>query len=339
MRFQLFFGLFALFVASIQALSAQVFRLPDQPGASENAVRLLEYRGQLFLVTSRHVYQKKKAGFELLYSAPATLRDAEIAGHTLWLGADDGLWQWTPDAGSAPRQTRLVRNGVTALAPGEKNGDLLVATAAEGAFTLRDTQVVRTWVLNTRIEDACTVGGYTWLGTEAGLLRISADSFVQKYAEEGVAGFEIPDNIVTHLFRAGPTTLAVVMPEALAFFPITKGVAPAHGEHFDFLGEHGNTVRDLAQRPGGDFVFCTDKGVLWLSGAFLNEPHRETASTEVYDNSKNPKARKLPLAALLPGETDAADNWDTAFFDAVGNLWLANSHAVARIPKKKLKGL
>ncbi len=209
--------------------------------------------------------------------------------------------------------------------------ELLVSTADDGAYVLKDTVLGKTVVAHIRAEDFCHCGDFDWIATNTGLVRVDKTDKIQIYAEEGVGGFEIPDNSVDRLYCPNGKLLWVVMQGALAFLDAEAKSVTSHAEGFDFLGKKGNTIYDELATPTGNFLFLTRDGLILMSQKEVVEPHEHTASTEVYSNVGKPKISKIVL------ETPIKDTWQKGYFDKKGNLWLASNNNVFKVSKNDLK--
>ncbi len=298
----------------------------------ERIVALVESGGRPCLVTTETVYFWRKKKWWAAVPAPHGTLSATAVADRLWLATERGLYYFSEGMPS-PVEWRgpgdlPLKKAVTGI--GGASGKLSVGAAGE-VFTLDGTAFSQKWMDRCEPLAICGCGDFTWVGTPVGLFRIDGSGQIQRYSEEGVIGFEVPDNIVEGLFCSKNQLLTVVMSEALAFFPLDGGTAPAHGEHFEFIGEPGNLIFSQIETPSGDLLFLTEKGVFRLSTAFLKEDREHAASVEVHSDAGNPVAERLPVGRLLGTDSLDREKWKSGFFDRKGRLWLAGEATVVRI--------
>ena len=306
--------------------------------ANENIVSVLEQNGHPVLVTNQYIYRVSKKKWVLWLETPLPVQTTAVSQGRLWVGGNKGLYWLDADAQKWRQWTALPGLiPVNTLRVDQMTDDLLVASSTQGAFVLHNTDLLHPFVQNTETQVVCSCGNYQWIGTPAGLLRLDAQGNIQKYAEEGVMGFEIPDNIVENLFCSRSQVLTVVSPEPLAFLPIPSKGAPAHGPHFDYLGSAGNEIFNQLELPNGDYLFLTAHGLLRLSTGFLRNPTEEMGNVEVHDDRNNPKAIVLPVSHFTDDPILQKEIWRNGFWDKQGNLWLMSNQKILRIKKRQLK--
>ena len=321
----------------LMAIAGKVFgqNLAPELRRGERLTAVFEHQKQVFLLSSDRLFQWKKELWLPLAELPAAFESAVSDGKRIWLGGKPGLFFFDPEKKQA--QNWRPGTGETAdLTFDKKTGELLAASSGMGVFALRDTAFARSILPKTEAFAACHCGNYDWAGTATGLFRISKNGEIQKYAEEGVAGYEVPDNIIDGLFCSPSGALTVAMPEAIAFFGMPDGEPEGHPEHFDYLGEPGNHVFRQIDAPGDGLLFFTEKGVLQLEAGFLGG-HDEAHGHGGHGDSDPHAAR--PLAKYLAPQEISADPdlrkmaWKNGHFDRKNRLWLVADGAIVRLAR------
>lgn len=280
--------------------------------------------------TAMFEYNKKDKNWKPIKLFYEKIKTATLVKDKIWMGSAHSLFYrdnnnnltfWKGLKGGEMDILSIKQNPITQ--------EILVATADDGAFSLKDTVLSKTLVAHIRAEDVCQCGGYEWIGTDMGLARLDKLGKIQMYAEEGVGGFEIPDNLVTRLYCVDGQHLWVLMSEGLAFLDADEKNTTSHAEGFEFLGKKSNQIFDVLRTPDGDFLFLTQEGLILMNGRKLSEHPEHAASIEVYSNAGKPTIAKIKNTIL----DDSL--WIKGYFDNKQNLWLASDAHVYKMSKKE----
>ncbi|MEI6410731.1 MAG: hypothetical protein WCR52_15180, partial [Bacteroidota bacterium] len=240
---------------------AQVFTLSG--GEKDIPVRFFKWEGETWLATNHHLFSFKKKDWQLRWTSSDSIVTAVAVEGRIWVGEHKHLIALDFKRNGDPVIFKQ-KSDVMALAHGNGANSLLVGTS-DNVFLYKDTLLEKTLLSKIWVNDLCVCGDYTWIGTSIGLSAIAPDGTIQQYAEEGVKGFEIPDNIVEHILcLAKRKVLTITMPVALAFFDLNQATLPSHPDHFDYLGERDNNVLDASDATGGSAVFATTLGGVLL---------------------------------------------------------------------------
>jgi ligand-binding sensor domain-containing protein len=294
-----------------------------------NPIAFVKTNKDLLFVSDKAIFSWDKNIWKLKKALPNKINAAIFNQNKLWLGGSNLSYFDEQDKEIVAWKSVTNASEILSLKTNALTQDLLVATNNDGALRFKNGVLDKTLIANIRAEDACTCGDYTWIGTNTGLARLDKGGQVQMYIEEGVGGFEIPDNIVLQLHCMGEQHLLVIMPDALAFLDASEKSASSHAESFDFLGKKGNEIFDAKMTSDGDILFLTQAGVIWMEKKVLSEHHEHGASIEVYSNAEKPKITKIN-SPLLSDKV-----WKKCFFDNKQNLWLASDSDICKIPKKE----
>lgn len=326
--------LFSLSFLIHRTANAQVFTIDFK--SDINPIGFIKTEKTILLVTDTAFFEldKKAKMWKSIQFFKEKIKTATVSKNRIWIGSGKGLF-YQDDKNPMTVWTGINEGklDVLALKTHPLTQELLVSTADDGAFSLNDNALYKTLVAYIRAEDACSCGSYDWVGTNAGLLRIDKKGVIQTYVEEGVGGFEIPDNLVDRLYCPDGKHLLVVMGEALAYLEADEKKVSSHAEGFEFLGKRGNKIHDAVMTPEGDFLFLTQDGLILMRRDELAEQHEHGATIEVYSNAGKPKISKFK-PPTLPN-----DVWLKGHFDNSGALWLASSKRFFKLSKKELKDL
>jgi hypothetical protein len=315
-----------LFFALCLSSEAQVFDLPN--ASQEEPVRFFLFNNQTWLATSRHLFQFEKKAWQVRWTSPDSIVTALAAGKYLWVGGKATLKAL--DLSRMPDPVVFQKQiPVTTIARGLEQTEVLIGSK-DDARLYKDTSFAGILMASTWVNDICSCGSSVWIGTSAGLTRREPDGRTLIYAEEGVKGYEIPDNIVERLLCLHKgRLLAIVMPEALAFFDVSGKEAPTHPEHFDFLGEPGNAVFDMTELPKGAMLFATAKGGVLRVTMPEDAPHAK----QPHEHGQRPVAERIYPEREIKGAGLEKQVWKLVFADKKKDVWLANAGKVIRIKK------
>ncbi len=301
-----------------------------------NPVTFLKTDKSILLVGDKALFSfnMKSKTWESIKQFDESINAATVLKEKIWIGTAHSLVygndknEWVIWKG--------IKDGkidVLSLKTDPKTLELLVSTADDGAFSIKDKLLHKTIVAHIRAEDFCRCGDFEWVGTNTGLMRIEKTGGIQLYTEEGVGGFEIPDNSVDRLYCLDGGHLSVVMQEAIAFLETSAKSVTSHAEGFEFLGKRGNKIFDQVLTPTGDFLFLTADGLILMRQKELTQQHQHGATIEVYSNAGKPKIAQIKM------NTSFESIWKKGFFDGKGNLWLASDTQVLKLSKKEVAQL
>lgn len=303
------------------ALAQTRYALPA--GETGPPVALLVNGRTRYYVTEKGVYEL--AGRQLVrrYQSAYPITCALATDTALCLGTQQGAlslgWQqWQARPLALPAEATSAPIVALLRAP---DGDLWVGAAGYGAYRGRPGRFEPVLRIPGISAGVATADSAVWLGTNLGLHRYHRGHWT-RYNEEGVANFEIPDNLVEKLLPDHAGTTWVVMSDAVCALP--AGERPAELPAATYLGRPGNELFAVAYLPGAGRLFATGLGLLLLPAPTAREfGSFEPASTDVVA----PKSLLRPLA--LPG---LAAPPRLARLDAHQRLWLADAQGLLVFP-------
>ena len=276
-----------------------------QLATAEKPVALLPAGRATYLITEHSVFELGRRQLVRRYQSEALIRCALATDTALWLGTQQGALRLSirhfaarrlslPDAAGQAPITALCRDA---------GGRIWVGALGFGVFRQADATVNSPFesVLSVPTVSAAlaTTDSSVWIGSSLGLNRFRRGAWT-RYNEEGVAGLEIPDNLVDKLLPDNAGNFWVLMSAGISVFPgggTAAPAAPAELPTATFIGWPGNEVFSVASLPGLGRVFATAMGPLLLP----ENPAGPFASFEPAASDKvEPKRALLPLR--LPGE-------------------------------------
>lgn len=267
----------------------------------EKPVALLASGAATYLITEHSVLELKGRQFVRRYRSEVLIRCALALPDTaLWLGTQRGAVRLNTRQFGV-RRVALPSPAAAAPIAGlcrDAAGAVWLGAVGYGVFRLAGHEVENRLSAPSVSALLATADSSVWIGSSLGLDRFQHQQWT-RYNEEGVANFEIPDNIVEKLLPDNAGNLWVLMSAGISVFPGGGGptpLAPTELPTATFIGRPGNEVFSVAYLPGLGRVFATAMGPLLLpdapAGPFVSF---EPASTDKVE----PKQLLVPLN--LPG--------------------------------------
>jgi ligand-binding sensor domain-containing protein len=259
--------------------------------------------------------------------------DAAWQGSTVWIATRKGLKRLDAGNGYKPLTTLFAGQQIGCLSLDDKNR-LWVGSTYRGAYVQndRDSFDLKLEIPSILSMAATSTDTNVWIGTNVGLYRLGTGHFsLTRYAEEGYSGYELPDNVVEHLFADELSNVWVLMPDNISF---KKGNA-FQGElpTFAFIGDKGNAIRSILAVRSDWYLFVTAQGVSFMPIRALQDEHQH-AREEVHA-THNAQARPADAATLLTPENLKSE--PVLFAQKAGkDVWFFTQKGCWSVPEHKL---
>lgn len=291
---------------------------------------------QTFLITTTGVYQQERKTFQKKYNSQAPITCALEEDSVLWLGTQKGLWRLnkkTFTARRVPLPSTEDQPLITTILK-DYSGTLWAAAEAYGAFKLTAgtfKKVLGAFPVNTGVASR---DSSVWIGTNTGLHRFKNEKWV-RYNEEGVANFEIPDNIVEKLVVDSKDNVWVMLSEGVAVFEGRPHASESEGHNHipsvKFVGKPQNKIYSVVYLNQQGYVFATAMGLLFLpddASGHIPDLH-PAANTDVI----------IPKPMLYPVQVPNISSTDFSGpvilkSDKKNNVWLVTGHGIRILPSK-----
>lgn len=142
----------------------------------------------------------------------------------------------------------------------------------EGCFMIDGNNVAARVTAPVIYSLAGTPDSNVWVGTNIGLYKISLkEDKVFRYAEEGIEGLELPDNLVERLFADNKSNVWALMPGQVAFIPGKnfEGELPV----YNHIGTKNNSIYSICDLPQSSsaYLFATSEGIIYTSNLKADE--------------------------------------------------------------------
>jgi len=252
----------------------------------ETPVTLLSVGRTTYLITAHSVLELKKRQPILRYHSTSPVRCALATDSVLWLGTEQGLLQlrrqhasaeWAAQPVAAPGPAPIT------MLTADASGTVWVGVAGYGVYHLQGQGLRSVLQIPAVTAGLTTADSSVWVGTNLGLHRWQHGIWT-RYNEEGVANYEIPDNLVEQLVLDNNGSLWVFMSDAITVFehPTRPAIGTGHLPTVKYLGQPNNTVYSVVYLPGRGHLFATALGLLLLPAQHAGElAHFENATDQV----------------------------------------------------------
>ena len=228
-----------------------------------------------YVLTQKNIYTLSNKRLAKYYTSKDNIYCVFTNDSSIWIGTDNGIHViQLKDKTSIKIAVDPSAKFYKVISIFKKGRDsLFIATDAYGLYKwekLSGAKKINTiFPINKGVS---TSDSSIWIGSDAGLFRNKKGEWI-RYNEEGVANFEIPDNIVQNLIVDDFGYLWVLMRDGVSVIDVkdhTKESASHHNEvhtHLPsvaFIGDHQNCISDLTYIKKKGYVFATEMGLLWM---------------------------------------------------------------------------
>lgn len=290
-----------------------------------------------FLVTTNGIYKQERKEFLKKYTTNGAIICSLEDDSVFWLGTQKGLLRVNKKTfKSTPVQLFLENSQprITAVMK-DYTGTIWVGAEAYGVYRLKKDafeKVLGVFPVNAGV---VTPDSSVWIGTNTGLHQWKNNQWL-RYNEEGVANFEIPDNVVDKLKVDNKNNLWAILSEGVTVFE-SKSQAPAeeHIPSVKFIGKPQNAIHSIIYVEKQGYVFATAMGLLFLPDSNSQQSqltHLDHSSTSdiVADN-------QLLYQIQMPESSKGALNSFSPLLlktDKRNNAWLIDRHGVKVLSEK-----
>lgn len=256
-----------------------VYRFPKQQNGT---IKLLSASNKKFIITREYLFQIKNNKVVKSINLSFVCNDATVLNDDIVMASDSGMITYSVSKNTFKPYLRELWNKKIEYILTDAHSQLWFSSINEGAFFINHDSIS-----NVRIEApvvyciAATPDNNIWIGTNVGLYKILPGSLQsERYAEEGIEGYSIPDNLVERLYPDSDSNVWAQLSETLVF--ISPNLQNGDAEAFDYIGFKENKVLDVAKLGAlkGGYLFATSRGIVFVNHieAFENQPAEEIHS-------------------------------------------------------------
>ena len=240
------------------------------PFENDGFCKLVTIKKDVYCVTKKALYKEEKKGLKRVVTFSSSCNAAACSQDKIWLAMEKGIVLFDSKNGVLTAMLpEDVTGNITHIETDELN-NIWFTKEWEGCFKISSQnkiqqiiQVPVTYSL-THTDDS-----NMWVGTNVGLYKVPVSGKeIVRYAEEGIADNDLPDNLVERLYGTRNSVWAV-MPGHISHIVSGEEEAP----DFENIGSHDNELYNVAQVPNQkqSFLFATKEGILYFSEVQNNE--------------------------------------------------------------------
>lgn len=233
----------------------------------EGFLKLIQLQNKTYLITAYNISQIDKN--HLVPKAEITdyCNDAVIFNNKIVFATKKGLSIFNANDNTIqPFLNVIVQNETNHVAVDEL-GRLWYSEIYRGCYMIGDNnQVFQKIEAPVIYALTSTPDSNVWVGTNVGMYKIPPHgSEVYRFVEEGLEGFELPDNLVERIFADETSNVWAVMPGYISFIPSSdfEGEIP----NYSYVGNKENTVFDITKIPvtARSYLFSTNEGLIYTA--------------------------------------------------------------------------
>jgi ligand-binding sensor domain-containing protein len=294
-------------------------------------VKLMTYQKEKYLITQKGLYKIGRKTLELKTIFPFTCVDACTYQNGFALATDSGLVSYTIPHGLLKNLLPGIKRKPANQVVQDAHQQLWFSLPYEGAYVIENGQA-RLRVQAPRIYAlAATPDSNVWVGTNIGLYKVPVSKGeIMRYAEEGIEGFELPDNLAERLFSDEASNLWVLMPDQMAF------IAGHSDDHelpaYSYPNGEATTVFSITKLPLSTtaFLVATSQGLVFINSMSAAQASH---SGEIHQSFKE-RAYQIPDKLLeKPAELTGMPILSVSAI--AGEIWFVTSKGVWSVASKK----
>ncbi len=233
------------------------------PYQNDGYYKLVAVKKNVYCITKHALYKEEKSGLKQLATFSSLCNSAVSKGDEIWLATEKGITSFNVRNGLLSAVLpETVKGNITHIETDEVN-NIWFTKEWEGCFKIDENNNVQQIVkVPVTYSLAHTRDSNIWVGTNVGLYKVPVSGKeIIRYAEEGIADNDLPDNLVEQLYGTENSVWAV-MPGHLSHIVPGEEEAP----DFESIGSRNNELYSIVQLPfaNGVFLFATQQGILFM---------------------------------------------------------------------------
>ena len=213
--------------------------------------------------------------------------DASLLAGNIMLATDNGIFAYSLKKSSLKKilpekLNRKVDHIIT-----DAFNHLWFSSMFGGAFMIDSADNIEEKITAPAIYSlATTPDKNVWVGTNIGLYKISLSrTEINRYEEEGIEGYEIPDNLVEKLFADENSNIWALLDGVTVFIPNKK---TENVPSYNYMGDKENHIIAISEIPASSesYLFATARGIMYtadlngyknINAGEIHQAYHETA--------------------------------------------------------------
>ncbi len=245
------------------------------PKPQKGTIKILSTSNKRFIVTPEYIFEIKNDKIKKTIHLSFVCNDATILNGYIAIATDSGIIMYSISLDNFKPYLREYWNKKIDYITTDAHNQLWFSSMYEGAFLINHDSII-----NLKIQApvtyciASTPDSNIWVGTNIGLYKILSKTLQsERYAEEGIEGYSIPDNIVEKLYADDDSNVWAQLSETIVFISSEQQSEPPA---FDFIGDKENKLLSVVKlnTVKDGYLFATGKGIVFVKNIKALENHQ-----------------------------------------------------------------
>lgn len=233
----------------------------------EGFIKLEILKEKTYLISTHNISIINKNKVTNVIDFSDTCNDVTVYNNTIVLATNVGLKVYNPHNNSLlPFIHDSVYHAIKHVAV-DKSGKLWFSEKLDGCYMMTPNNKIYKKVTAPVIYSlACTPDSNVWVGTNIGMYKIPPrGTQIFRYVEEGLEGFDLPDNLVERIFADDSSNIWAITPDYISFISSAnfRGEIP----NYTYVGNKQNIIYDICKIPINEhsYLFSTSQGLIYTA--------------------------------------------------------------------------
>lgn len=228
-------------------------------------VKIIEADHKKFIISSNGIWMIEKKKLVQQSSFTFNCNAATQYNNQIALATNEGIkiFDITKNA-IANFLSEKITGNINSIETDQQNG-IWFTKEFEGCFFIDGDNVFQRLKVPVTYCMAKTNDSSIWVGTNIGLYKIPINGGeILRFAEEGIASYDLPDNLVEKLYSDSKSNVWALMPEHLSF--ISSADLNSEFPDYEYLGKKENELYNVAEVPQSNqaYLFSTSEGIIYI---------------------------------------------------------------------------
>ena len=227
--------------------------------------KIFDLNGSKYLVTSNAVYSLSKNKLDEKIKISDSCNDGCVYNNNILLATNKGLLVYDKKTNNLTKITASILPEKISHVTTDFQNNIWFTKEFAGGFKIQHDSVLLIIDAPAIYSLAATPDGNVWIGSNIGLYKISLpENKIYRFVEEGIEGYELPDNLVEKIYADNNSDVWAVMPANISFI---SHEADDEIPDYNSVGSAQNEVLDICNIPAvlRAYIFATKQGMIYTS--------------------------------------------------------------------------
>lgn len=267
--------LFLVFFSAVTFANGPVYKFP---GNEKKPIKILLLKKDKYIISADNIYVVNRRKIRKVINIPFHCNDATVYKNDIILATDSGIVKYSIsgkgfDFALIEKYKRKID---CIISDGFQR--LWFSSKFEGTYMVGKDLAFHS-IMKSPVTYciASTPDSSVWVATNVGLYKISEKDFTSvRFAEEGIEGYSIPDNIVENIFTDNTSNVWAKLSESLVYISNDNQLDDIPS--FDYIVNKNNSLFSIASINHKAYLFVTSEGLIYLPDIHPLDHH-----TEIHD--------------------------------------------------------